>query len=170
MLLESQAADLYSIVGAGLHSTAAGRLSYLLDLRGPSLAVDAACATSLLAVHLACQSIRSGESEMALVCGANLQLRPSYTAAFARSRLMSPTAACKFGDSSADGFVRSEGVLAVFLKPLSRAVAGRDRGYAPILGSGGSNPRPSSRSPGAPGGARPGAAPRAPCRRARRSP
>ncbi|OLB81981.1 MAG: hypothetical protein AUI14_01590 [Actinobacteria bacterium 13_2_20CM_2_71_6] len=153
MLLESQAADLYSIVGAGLHSTAAGRLSYLLDLRGPSLAVDAACATSLLAVHLACQSIRSGESEMALVCGANLQLRPSYTAAFARSRLMSPTAACKFGDSSADGFVRSEGVLAVFLKPLSRAVADGDRVYASILGSGVSNDGRSSRSLVAPSAA-----------------
>ena len=138
--------DLYAISGAAISSTAAGRISFELDLRGPHVAVDAACASSLLAVHMACASIRSGESSSAIVSSVNLQLGASYTTAMARGKVISPTGAVKFGDHKADGYVRSDGAVAVLLKPLSTALADGDRIYATILGSGVSSPGRTART------------------------
>jgi acyl transferase domain-containing protein len=113
----------------------ANRVSYLLDLRGPSLAVDTACSSSLVAVHLACQSIRSGESPLAIVGGVNLLLNPNTTIGFSHGSFLSPDGNCKAFDSRADGYVRSEGVGVVILKPLSRAVADGDDIWSVIRGT-----------------------------------
>jgi acyl transferase domain-containing protein len=139
LLVDTGLHDMHALIGAVMHGTAAGRISYALDLRGPTMAVDATCAGSLLAVHLACRSIRSGESEMAIVGSVNLQLDALHTAALARGRVISPTGACRFGDSGADGYVRSDGAVAVLLKSLDAAIADGDRVYAAILGSGASS-------------------------------
>ncbi len=121
----------------GLASTmAANRLSYLLNLRGPSLAIDTACSSSLVAVHLACQSLRSGEAEVAIAGGVNLILRPELTIGFSKLNALSPDSRCKAFDAAANGFVRSEGAGAVVLKPLSEAIAQGDSIYVVIRGSG----------------------------------
>ena len=80
--------DLYVTTGGGRYA-ASGRLSYAFDLRGPSLTLDTACSSSLVAVHLACQSLRSGESEMALAGGVNLILEPHITIGYSRSAMLS---------------------------------------------------------------------------------
>lgn len=145
-LVERGMHDLYAVTGAALYGTAAGRVAHALDLRGPTMAVDAACSGSLLAVHLACASIRSGESEMALVTGVNLQMGTAFTSALTTGRVISPLGQCRFGDRDANGYVRSDGGLAVLLKPLRTAVADGDRIYATILGSGTSSVGRAARS------------------------
>jgi acyl transferase domain-containing protein/aryl carrier-like protein len=120
----------------GLASTmAANRLSYLLNLRGPSLAIDTACSSSLVAVHLACQSLRQGESTLAIAGGVNLILRPELTIGFSKLTALSPDGRCKSFDADANGFVRSEGAGAVVLKPLAQAISDGDPIYAVIRGS-----------------------------------
>ncbi len=114
--------DLYVTTGGGRYA-ASGRLSYAFDLRGPSLTLDTACSSSLVAVHLACQSLRSGESEMALAGGVNLILEPHISIGYSRSAMLSADGRCRFGDARASGYVRSEGVGLVLLKPLSQALA-----------------------------------------------
>jgi amino acid adenylation domain-containing protein len=126
--------DAYTGTGNAL-SIAANRLSYLLDLRGPSMAVDSACSSSLVAVHYACQSLRTGECEMALAGGVNLILSPDITINFSSAGVMSPDGRCKTFDASADGYVRGEGAGIVVLKPLSKALADGDPIYAVIRGS-----------------------------------
>jgi amino acid adenylation domain-containing protein len=116
-------------------SIAANRLSYTFDLRGPSMAVDTACSSSLAAVHLACESIRSGESEAALVAGVNLILSPAIAINFTKAGMMSPDGRCRAFDAKANGIVRSEGVGVVVLKPLSEALAAGDPIYCVIRGS-----------------------------------
>ena len=126
--------DLYASAGSA-RSVAAGRLSYFLGLQGPSMVVDTACSSSLVAVHLACQSLRSEECDLALAAGTNLILRPEQTIAFSQAAMLAADGRCKFGDARADGFVRSDGVGLVVLKPLSRAETDGDPVYALILGS-----------------------------------
>jgi acyl transferase domain-containing protein len=113
----------------------ANRLSYLLNLRGPSLAIDTACSSSLVAVHLACQSLRQGESTLAIAGGVNLILRPELTIGFSKLTALSPDGRCKSFDADANGFVRSEGAGAVVLKPLAQAISDGDPIYAVIRGS-----------------------------------
>lgn len=125
--------NLYAGTGIA-HSIVANRLSYLFDLRGPSLAVDTACSSSLYAIHYAVQSLRSGESEFALAGGVNLILSPDFSVAFARSGLLSRDNRCKTFDESANGYVRSEGCGIVALKRLSAALKDNDRIYAVIHG------------------------------------
>src|SRR5262249_55595273 len=86
--------DAYALLGT-VHSAMVGRISYWLGLEGPNLAIDTACSSSLVAVHLACQSLRSGESSMALAGGANVVLFPEGTIYFSRLRAMSPTGRCR---------------------------------------------------------------------------
>jgi acyl transferase domain-containing protein/protein-L-isoaspartate O-methyltransferase len=117
------------------HSILANRLSYLLDLRGPSLAVDTACSSSLVAVHLAVQSLRAGECDLALAGGVNLLLSPEVTASLSRMRMMAADGRCKTFDAAADGFVRGEGCGVVVLKRLSAALADGDRIRALIAGT-----------------------------------
>ncbi|HEV2132439.1 MAG TPA: polyketide synthase, partial [Longimicrobiaceae bacterium] len=117
------------------HSIVANRLSYWLDLRGPSLAVDTACSSSLVAAHLAVQSLRAGECDLALAGGVNLLLSPEVTVALSRMRMMAADGRCKTFDARADGFVRGEGCGVVVLKRLSDAQANGDRILALIAGS-----------------------------------
>ncbi|KPI15604.1 Mycocerosate synthase, 6-deoxyerythronolide-B synthase [Actinobacteria bacterium OK074] len=113
----------------------ANRASWLLGLRGPSLTVDAAQASSLVAVHLACESIRRGESDLAFAGGVNLILAAESMEATAGLGAFSVRGRCAAFDESADGFVRGEGGGIVLLKPLAAAVADGDPVYAVIRGS-----------------------------------
>ncbi|MBI3554121.1 MAG: SDR family NAD(P)-dependent oxidoreductase [Elusimicrobia bacterium] len=124
----------YDLTGNLLYSVA-GRLSYFMDLRGPSVSLDAACSSSLVAVHLACQSLRRGESDMALAGGVNLILHPAFTIAFSKAGAMSPEGRCRSFGEGADGFVRGEGCGVVVLKRLSDALKDGDRIHALIRGS-----------------------------------
>jgi acyl transferase domain-containing protein len=114
---------------------AANRLSYLLDLRGPGMAVDTACSSSLVTVHLACQSLRSGESDLCLAGGVNLILSPDSTISSSQTRMLSPTGRCKTFDANADGYVRGEGCGIIVLKRLSDATRDGDKILALIRGS-----------------------------------
>ena len=116
-------------------SIAANRLSYLLDLRGPSLAVDTACSSSLTAVHLACQSLSNGECNLALVGGVNLILSPELTIAFSQAQMMAADGRCKTFDAEADGYVRGEGCGLIVLKRLSDALRDKDNILALVRGS-----------------------------------
>lgn len=126
--------NIYSVTGTS-RAVLAGRLSYALDARGPSMSIDTACSSSLVAVHLACQSLRTGESDIALAGGVNSVLIPTEAIAYSTARMLSTHGRCKFGDSTGDGFVRSDGVGVVVLKRLSSATADGDRIYATILGT-----------------------------------
>jgi acyl transferase domain-containing protein/thioesterase domain-containing protein len=116
-------------------SIAANRLSYALDLRGPSLAVDTACSSSLVAVHQAVRSLISGECDTALVGGVNILLSPAITLAFQRAGALAPDGRCKTFDASADGMVRAEGCAMVVLRRLSDAERAGDRVLAVIRAS-----------------------------------
>ncbi|HLL65087.1 MAG TPA: SDR family NAD(P)-dependent oxidoreductase [Micromonosporaceae bacterium] len=114
----------------------AGRLSYVLGLHGPSLAVDTACSASLTAVHLACQALRSGDCEMAVVGGASTIVAPSpLMASMGASGALSLDGRCKAFDEDADGFGCGEGAAVLVLKPLSAARRDGDRVYAVLAGS-----------------------------------
>ncbi|MBA0052410.1 SDR family NAD(P)-dependent oxidoreductase [Streptomyces sp. AJS327] len=117
------------------HSVLANRVSYLLDLRGPSEPVDTACSSSLVAVHRAVSSLRNGECALALAGGVNLTLTPAGFLAFGASGMLSPEGRCATFTDSADGYVRGEGVGAVLLKPLDQARRDGDHVYAVIRGS-----------------------------------
>ncbi|AKH85658.1 hypothetical protein AA958_29290 [Streptomyces sp. CNQ-509] len=132
-LRDLDAIDPYTGTGSAL-SISANRLSYLLDLRGPSLAVDTACSSSLVAVLQACASLERGDCELALAGGVNLVLSPAFAINFSKAGAMSADGRCKPFDSRADGYVRSEGAGVVVLKPLSRALADKDPVYAVIRG------------------------------------
>src|SRR5665213_2006599 len=113
----------------------AGRLSYVLGLHGPSLAIDTSCSSSLVAVHLACASLRAGECSLALAGGVNLILSPESNIALSKAHMMARDGRCKTFDEAADGYVRSEGCCIVILKKLSDAVSDGDRILAVIRGS-----------------------------------
>lgn len=126
--------DIYALTGGGRH-TLAGRLSYMLNVTGPSFALDTACSSSLVAVHLACQSLQSGECSQAIVGAVNLVLIPETTIGFSQAKALSPDGRCQFGDARANGFVRSDGVGVVILKPFTQAQADGDFVYAVIKGT-----------------------------------
>ncbi|KUI25928.1 SDR family NAD(P)-dependent oxidoreductase [Mycobacterium sp. GA-2829] len=126
--------DAWSNTGGAL-SIIANRLSYFLDLRGPSITVDTACSSSLVAIHLACQSLRSGDSNVALAAGVNLLLSPAVFHGFDQAGALSPTGRCHAFDAAADGFVRGEGCGVVVLKRLPDALRDGDRVLAVIRGS-----------------------------------
>ncbi|MEM8637294.1 MAG: type I polyketide synthase [Cyanobacteria bacterium P01_G01_bin.54] len=117
--------------GTGVASSmTANRLSHALDLRGPSLSIDTACSSSLVAVHTACQSLRLGDSNMALAGGVNLILAPDWTITLSQAGMMANDGRSKTFDSRANGYVRGEGCGLVMLKRLADAQADGD----PILG------------------------------------
>ncbi|WP_372365772.1 SDR family NAD(P)-dependent oxidoreductase [Candidatus Uabimicrobium sp. HlEnr_7] len=127
---------IHAYLGTGnAFSAASGRLSYILGLQGPSMSVDTACSSSLVATHLACQSLRSGESNLALVGGVNLMLSPATTINFSKARMMASDGRCKTFDDSANGYVRGEGCGVVVLKRLSQAIEDGNMVYAVIKGS-----------------------------------
>jgi acyl transferase domain-containing protein/acyl carrier protein len=131
---EADPANPYMANGGAL-SAAAGRLSFVFGFEGPSIAIDTACSSSLVAVHLAVQSLRAGESDLALAGGVNTILNPGMTAMLAGLGLMAADQRCKPFAATADGFVRSEGCGMVVLRRLSDALAAGDPILAVIRGS-----------------------------------
>ena len=117
------------------YSAIANRVSFHLDLHGPSLALDTACSSSLTALHLACQSLRQGECRMALAGGVNLVLHAKHVAALAGMGMLSPSGRCRAFGAGADGMVEGEGVGVVVLKPLAAARRDGDPIRAVIKGS-----------------------------------
>ncbi len=113
----------------------ANRVSYTFNFNGPSLAIDTACSSSLTAIHLACESIRRNECEMALAGGVNLILHPAQMEILAKREMLSPTGKCHSFGQGADGFADGEGVGAILLKPLNQAVQDGDNIYGVIRGS-----------------------------------
>ena len=123
-------------MGTGnMASTAAGRVSFVLGLNGPCLAIDTACSSSLAAIHLAVQSLRSGESDAALAGGVNLLINPETTILLSHATALSATGRCRTFDAAADGYVRGEGCGVVVLKRLSDARDAGDTVLAVIRGS-----------------------------------
>ncbi|MFG3714249.1 SDR family NAD(P)-dependent oxidoreductase [Micromonospora sp. NPDC047730] len=118
-----------------LFCVAAGRLSYVLGLRGPSMAVDTGCSSSLVTVHLAAQALRAGECDLALAGGAHLMLAPDITLFLCRAGALAPDGRCKTFDAAADGYSRGEGAGMVVLKRLSDAIADGDDIHAVLAGS-----------------------------------
>src|SRR5690606_38274695 len=107
-------------------SIASGRISYLLDLQGPSISIDTACSSSLVAIHLACQSLRMGECRLALAGGVTLHTAPEHYLSLAKLGMLSPTGQCRAFDAGANGFVPGEGCGVVVLKRLADALADGD--------------------------------------------
>ncbi|MBN6544819.1 SDR family NAD(P)-dependent oxidoreductase, partial [Streptomyces bryophytorum] len=119
----------------GNPSSVANRVSYVCDFHGPSVAVDTMCSSSLTAIHLACQSLLRGESDLALAGGVNVSIHPNKFLIFTQSGLVPSGGRCAAFGAGGDGFVPAEGVGAVLLKPLARAVADGDRIHGVIKGS-----------------------------------
>jgi acyl transferase domain-containing protein/aryl carrier-like protein len=126
--------DAFCAMGNSL-SVAAGRLSYILGLNGPSMAIDTSCSSSLVSVHLACQSLRNRECDAALAGGVCLNLAPDTSIALSRTQMLNPEGRCKTFDASANGFAKGEGCGMVVLKRLSDAVADGDNILALVRGS-----------------------------------
>ncbi|WP_133136076.1 beta-ketoacyl synthase N-terminal-like domain-containing protein [Legionella rowbothamii] len=116
-------------------SMGANRISYILDLHGPSMVLDTACSSSLIAVQLACLNLQAKLCDQALVSAVNINLLPSIHAILAKATMLSPTGQCHTFDAQADGYVQGEGAGAIVLKPLSRALQDKDKIYAVITGS-----------------------------------
>ncbi len=131
---ENENIDTYYGTGNSFSGTA-GRLSYFLGVRGPSVAVDTACASSLTAVHLACQALRAGEARLAVAGGSNIIANPSVYLAMSAAGALAADGRCKTFSADADGYGRGEGAGAVVLKTLARAEADGDRVYAVLRGS-----------------------------------
>ncbi|HEY0791119.1 MAG TPA: SDR family NAD(P)-dependent oxidoreductase, partial [Chthoniobacterales bacterium] len=113
----------------------ANRISYLFNFNGPSLSVDTACSSSLVALHLACEAIRRGECQQAIVGGVNLYLHPSKYVHLCLNQMLSKQGQCRAFGEGGDGFVPGEGVGAVLLKPLPLAQADGDHIYGVIKGT-----------------------------------
>lgn len=131
---DTQEIDIY--LGSGnAYSPVSGRVSYLLDIHGPSLAIDTACSSSLTSTHVAVNSIRSGECDIAIVGGIQRYLSPEYWMNLCKSRILSPDGQCKSFSDDANGYVRGEGCGVIILKRLSQAKADNNMIYATIAGS-----------------------------------
>ncbi|MDB5038827.1 MAG: amino acid adenylation enzyme/thioester reductase family protein [Bacteriovoracaceae bacterium] len=130
----SDAVNVYDVTG-NAHSISPNRLSYFFNFTGPSVSVDTACSSALTAIHLACRSLKNGDSELALAGGVNILLDPVISAAFSQGGFLSPEGRCKSFSEGANGYVRSEGAGVLVLKKLSNAVRDGDRIHAVIRGS-----------------------------------
>jgi acyl transferase domain-containing protein/tryptophanase/SAM-dependent methyltransferase len=117
------------------HAVTANRVSFLLNLRGPSAPIDTACSSSLIALHRAVESIHAGSCDMAIVGGVQAMLSPAAFITFSAAGMLSPEGKCKTFDKNANGYVRGEGAGAVFLKPLDMAEADGNHIYAVIKGA-----------------------------------
>jgi polyketide synthase PksN len=123
------------IVTGNSHAVLANRISYYMNFKGPSEAIDTACSGSLVAIHHAVKSIQRGESEMAVAGGVSLMLSPKTFLSASKLGVLSPDNHCKTFDKSANGYVRGEGIGVILLKPLKQAIKDNDNIYAVIKGS-----------------------------------
>lgn len=127
------AVDMY-LASGNAPSVVAGRVAYLLGLRGPALSIDTACSSSLVALHSAVRALRAGEVRLALAGGVNVMCAPETMVALSRAHMLAPDGRCKTFDAAADGFARGEGCGVVMLKRLADAEADGDRILAVIRG------------------------------------
>jgi polyketide synthase 5 len=137
LLLTGEAGALvepYAFTGCA-HGMGSGRIAYALGLHGPAITLDTSCSSALLALHLACQSLNEGESDLALAGGCSLLMEPSGSASASAQGMLSPTGRCRAFDVDADGFVRSEGCAVVVLKRLHDAQRDGDRILAVVRGT-----------------------------------
>jgi surfactin synthase thioesterase subunit/3-oxoacyl-(acyl-carrier-protein) synthase/acyl carrier protein len=123
------------ISGSSSYASIANRVSYYLNLHGPSIALDTMCSSSFTAIHLACESIRNNNCEMAIAGGINLSIHPNKYLLLSRNHFLSSDGRCHSFGANGDGYVPGEGLGAVLLKPVNRAVADGDHIYAVIKGS-----------------------------------
>lgn len=134
LLHDQQINDAYVTTGI-THSTLANRISYLLNLTGPSMAIDTACSSSLVALHQAIQAIHNGDCQFAIVGGVNAILTPTVYISASKAGMLSEDGRCKTFDDKANGYVRSEGAAAIVIRPLQDALQSGDQIYAVIKGS-----------------------------------
>lgn len=135
-LLQTESSEINAFTAPGVaHSIAANRISYQLDLRGPSIAIDTACSSSLAAIHYACQGLWSGDCDIALVGGVNVALAPLSTAVIGQALPLAPDGKCRPFDGQAEGIVRGEGCGVVVLARESDPLPGDRRPRSAILGS-----------------------------------
>ncbi|MBI2378843.1 MAG: thioester reductase domain-containing protein [Deltaproteobacteria bacterium] len=127
--------DPYTTPGTVM-SIAANRISYCLNLTGPSVSIDTACSSSLVAANAACRALASKECERAIVAGVNCLILPYEFVAFSSMTMLAKDGRCRAFDAKGSGFVRAEGVGAIVLKPLSAAIRAGDRIYALIRATG----------------------------------
>ncbi|MCY8787193.1 SDR family NAD(P)-dependent oxidoreductase [Bacillus inaquosorum] len=118
------------------NATLSARIAYVLDLKGPNMALTAACSSGLVAIHQACSALRQGDCEMALAGGVSLNISQMSFEALTRAEMLSPNGQCKVFDQDANGLVPGEAVAAVLLKPLSKAIEDKDHIYGCIKASG----------------------------------
>ena len=137
LLMQTKDPDLihrYTATGIG-PPLLANRLSYVFNLRGPSFTADTACSSSLYALHSACNALKLGECNGAIVAGANLIQSPDVSIAVEKAGLLSPSGNCNTFSSSADGYARAEAVGALFLKRVPDAIRDGDKIRAVIRGT-----------------------------------
>src|SRR6186713_3719724 len=120
---------------SGHPASIANRVSYFCDFQGPSLAVDTMCSSSLTAIHLACESLKRGECSAALAGGVNVSIHPNKYLELSQGQFASTKGRCESFGRGGDGYVPGEGVGAVLLKPLHRAIADGDRIHGIIKSS-----------------------------------
>lgn len=134
-LLLEHAGSASPLFGNSNTSSLANRISYFLDLHGPSLVIDTACSSSLVAVHMACESILRGECDYAIAGGVNLSLHPSKYVNLCQMEMLSSDGRCRSFGAGGDGYVPGEGVGVILLKSLQKALQDGDTIYAVIKGS-----------------------------------
>uniref|UniRef100_UPI00224E9824 SDR family NAD(P)-dependent oxidoreductase n=1 Tax=Dyella silvatica TaxID=2992128 RepID=UPI00224E9824 len=123
-------------VSTGTHTALIpNRISYFLNLHGPSLPIDTACSSSLVALHKAAHAIRRGECDYALVGGVSVLCSPTHFISFSKTGMLSPDGSCKSFDERANGYVRGEGAAMILIKPLHQAIRDKDRIAAVLRGS-----------------------------------
>ncbi|WP_152378747.1 SDR family NAD(P)-dependent oxidoreductase [Paenibacillus brasilensis] len=120
---------------SGNISSIANRISYFFNFQGPSMAVDTMCSSSLTAIHLACQSLQTGGCELAIAGGVNVSIHPNKYLALAQGKFASSKGRCESFGQGGDGYVPGEGVGAVILRPLSKAIEAGDHIYGVIKGT-----------------------------------
>ncbi|MEJ2694269.1 MAG: beta-ketoacyl synthase N-terminal-like domain-containing protein, partial [Candidatus Thiodiazotropha sp.] len=120
---------------SSIHGAIANRVSYFFDFKGPSVALDTMCSAALAAIHYACESIRRDECELAVAGGVNVTIHPHKYLFLSKERMVSSDGRCRSFASGGDGFVPGEGVGALLLKPLTKALADGDRIHGLIRGS-----------------------------------
>lgn len=134
-LLETEAEDGQKIAPISFYGAIANRVSYFFNFEGPSMAIDTMCSSSLTAIHLACESIKKGECELALAGGVNVAVHPNKFKFLSQSEMASRDGRCKTFGAGGDGYVPGEGVGAILLKPLKKAIQDKDNIYAIIKGT-----------------------------------
>jgi acyl transferase domain-containing protein/NADPH:quinone reductase-like Zn-dependent oxidoreductase/NADP-dependent 3-hydroxy acid dehydrogenase YdfG/acyl carrier protein len=134
-LVDPAVADMQFMTGNTL-SIVSNRISYIYDLRGPSFTVDTACSSSLVALHEAVSALESGQIDTAIVCGVSLLLSPFAFVGFSRATMLSPSGLCQAFDANGDGYVRSEGGVAIVLRANRAKSLGTARVHGRIVASG----------------------------------